>query len=199
MARHKSDRPTAPKTKAAIKKATAKALAESPGAWDVTNDPDPLAGVQPGPITKSSGGGTMLDKQLIGTAIRAAMGNLSQAAENLRITRRTLFKYIERDPGLREIYEDAKEVRIDFVEDGLIQAVRRGREIPMIFFLKTQARHRGYVERQEITGHDGAPIQFNVKWEVQNLTTGRNDTIITDGESGADIIDVTPESDNGKD
>ena len=25
----------------------------------------------------------------------------------------------------------------------------------MIFFLKTKAKHRGYIERQEITGKDG--------------------------------------------
>jgi hypothetical protein len=34
----------------------------------------------------------------------------------------------------------------------------------IIFYLKTQAKDRGYVERQEVTGADSAPVELIVKY-----------------------------------
>ena len=84
------------------------------------------------------------DRSIIEKAIVKAFGNLSTAAKSLSVDRATLYKWIE--------------------QEGLEEAVIEGRKInggdttAIIFFLKTQGKSRGYVERQEITGADGKKI-----------------------------------------
>ena len=92
-------------------------------------------------------------------AIIEAKGILAVAARNLDCSRQTVHNYVNRYATVREAYEDANETNIDFVENKLMQQINNGNVTAMIFFLKTKAKHRGYVERREFTGDDGKPIQ----------------------------------------
>jgi hypothetical protein len=47
----------------------------------------------------------------------------------------------------------------DNAESALYSAVLGGEAWAVCFYLKTQAKDRGYVERQEMTGKDGGAIQ----------------------------------------
>jgi hypothetical protein len=40
----------------------------------------------------------------------------------------------------------------------LFKLIKEGNVAATIFYLKTQGKQRGYIERQEVTGADGAPI-----------------------------------------
>ena len=51
------------------------------------------------------------------------------------------------------------------VEGQLLSQIRRGNITAIIFFLKTKAKHRGYVERHEYTGKDGKDIVINLSWD----------------------------------
>ena len=99
--------------------------------------------------------------QQIADAIRNARGFVTAAAQELGCSRRTVYRYLKKFAGAQESLEDAREKRHDFVENQLMKAVDKGNITAIIFYLKTQCKERGYVERyqQEITGKDGGPIQ----------------------------------------
>jgi len=55
--------------------------------------------------------------------------------------------------------DDRKEAMLAaFAESELMKLIKEGNVAATIFFLKTQGKKRGYVERQEVTGAEGAPI-----------------------------------------
>jgi len=94
------------------------------------------------------------DRSVIEQAIVKAFGNLSAASKSLGVDRVSLYKWIEQD-GLEQAVIEGRNSRLDFVEGKLDQKIDGGDTTAIIFFLKTQGKSRGYVERQEITGADG--------------------------------------------
>jgi len=101
------------------------------------------------------------DRSVIEKAIIKAFGNLSTASKSLGIERPTLYSWIEQE-GLEQAVIEGRNSRIDFVESKLDQKIGSGDTTAIIFFLKTQGKSRGYVERQEVTGADGKKL-FEVK------------------------------------
>ena len=93
-------------------------------------------------------------------AIKKGKGILSAAATVLGCTRQTVAAYIERYPTVKAAHDEARESTIDFVESRLLKNIDSGDTTAMIFYLKTQGKKRGYVERQEteLTGKDGGPL-----------------------------------------
>jgi len=94
------------------------------------------------------------ERSVIEQAIVKAFGNLSAASKSLGVDRVSLYKWIEQD-GLEQAVIEGRNSRLDFVEGKLDQKIDGGDTTAIIFFLKTQGKSRGYVERQEITGADG--------------------------------------------
>jgi hypothetical protein len=82
-------------------------------------------------------------------AIREANGILTIAARKLDCSRSTVYNYIERYKSIKAAYEEANESNIDFVETMLMENIKNGNVAAQIFFLKTKAKHRGFVERTE--------------------------------------------------
>ena len=101
--------------------------------------------------------------QQIADAIRNARGFVTAAAQELGCSRRTVYRYLKKFAGAQESLEDAREKRHDFVENQLMKAVDKGNITAIIFYLKTQCKERGYIERyqQEVTGRDGGPMAFD--------------------------------------
>lgn len=105
-----------------------------------------------------------------------AHGIITTAANNSGIARSTFYKWQEDDPVFKKAVEDVQEAAIDYVESKLfekIKGVSIGKhnaegelvvyDVPpsdtaIIFYLKTKAKKRGYIERQEFTGGNGAPL-----------------------------------------
>jgi len=81
-------------------------------------------------------------------ALRAANGNQSKAAEMLGTNRSTINGYIKRYEYLRDVIAETKESNLDIAEDKLLERVKEGNIAAIIFFLKTQGKSRGYVEKQ---------------------------------------------------
>ena len=92
------------------------------------------------------------------TAIRELHGNLSAVAKQLGVCRQTLYTYIERHPSVNNVVAESRETMLDNAESALYRAVLGGEAWAVCFFLKTQGKRRGYVERQEVTGADGGAI-----------------------------------------
>ena len=93
-------------------------------------------------------------------------GNVSMVARSLNISRTTLYNYINSHPTVKAKLDEAREKMIDNVESKLYSKALDGDTTAMIFFLKTQGKSRGYVERQEVTGADGGAVL--VKWDDEN-------------------------------
>jgi len=85
-------------------------------------------------------------------------GNISVIARKLAVSRNTLYRLINKTPSLQGALVEARERMIDNVESTLYSKALDGDVACMIFFLKTQAKHRGYIERSEYTGADGDRI-----------------------------------------
>jgi hypothetical protein len=97
-------------------------------------------------------------------AIKKSSGFVSHAAAALGISRSQLYNIINRHPTVREALIDAREATKDFAESKLLGNIKAGKEASIFFYLKTQAKDRGYIERQEHTGADGGPIVI-VEWD----------------------------------
>ena len=115
------------------------------------------------------------------------MGNKTEISEALGIARKTLYEWIDKDSDLKEAIEAQEEANIDFTESKLFARIEgyehkdvhisnfQGRvtitplikhyppdATSIIFYLKTKAKHRGYIERQEFTGKDGEPLGVQI-------------------------------------
>jgi len=116
--------------------------------------------------------------------LETKMGNVTDVSKAIKINRATFYKWLNADEKLKEIVEDQKEANIDFAESQL-RKLMTGYTIPeskvyqgevtivdkhigpdtgaTIFYLKTQGKHRGYVERSEYGYEDIAEqINFNL-------------------------------------
>ena len=92
-------------------------------------------------------------------ALLKSDGNLTAAASKLGVTRQAVYNYIKRY-DLQSVIEDARENMVDEAVGQLHRLVRDGNLGATIFYLKTQAKGRGFTERIEQTGANGEPIEY---------------------------------------
>jgi hypothetical protein len=99
---------------------------------------------------------------VVADAVIAAEGNVTVAAERLGCHRRTIDRQARRSAIVAMAVVEARERALDTAESMLMNAVHQGEAWAICFFLKTQGRARGYVERQELTHRvdPEAPITF---------------------------------------
>ena len=75
-----------------------------------------------------------------------AGGVITVAARALGCHPQTVREYIRRYKKCQEALQEGKEQRKDFVESALLKRITEGDTTAIIFFLKTQAQDRGYLE-----------------------------------------------------
>ena len=113
--------------------------------------------------------------QQVADALTQAKGFVSVAARNLSCSDQTVRNYMERYAVCKQAVMDARESMIDIAEGRLYQNINSGDNTAIIFFLKTQAKHRGYIERYEqkteISGPNGDDIPIRVVDYRHGLTT----------------------------
>ena len=108
----------------------------------------------------------------------ACGGILSDIAANFGVTRQTVYNWCEEDTECKRALEESRERFDDLAETNLRKLVagvpaiekdengekrfagwiERPSETAIIFTLKTRGKKRGYIERQEVTGADGAEL-----------------------------------------
>ena len=101
---------------------------------------------------------TKLTAEAVTAAIRDMNGNISAVAKRLGVCRQTVYTYIDRHPSVKDVLAESRETMLDNAESSLYRAVLNGEAWAVCFFLKTQGKRRGYVERQEVTGAEGGAI-----------------------------------------
>lgn len=84
-------------------------------------------------------------------ATRGSKGYVSVIASRLGCSRMHVYRLMEKYPTVKEALENEREGNKDFVEGKLMQQIDSGNITAIIFYLKCQAKERGYVEKQEIS------------------------------------------------
>ena len=92
-------------------------------------------------------------------------GIVTNACKAVNVGRSTFYKWINEDEEFKKAVDDVQDVAIDFVESKLFQQIDEGNPTSTIFYLKTKAKKRGYIERQEIV-HDGKLDNTIVEWRI---------------------------------
>ena len=99
--------------------------------------------------------------------IKAKAAVVSYVAEACGVDPRTVRRWKERSRKVQGMFDEVRESVLDLAEATLIKNIKAGKTADTIFYLKCHGKHRGYVERQEITGKDGAPIAAKVSDEEE--------------------------------
>lgn len=94
------------------------------------------------------------------TAIHDTKALISLAAQRLQCSPTTIHNYAKRYPEVAAAIREEREAMTDVAELSLFNCIQKGEGWAVCFYLKTQGRNRGYVERLEYTGADGEPIPF---------------------------------------
>ena len=110
-----------------------------------------------------------LSEKLLVPAIAEARGNLADVARRFSVTRQSVWYYVNQRPALKAACQDQRETMKDHAESALYKALLAGEAWAVCFFLKTQARDRGYVERTELTGAEGGAIKITAIEAVKPL------------------------------
>jgi len=84
-----------------------------------------------------------LEENIVILAIRNHMGNVGLAAKELGLSRGELVGYMARHPDTMEAKKQVKEFVKDQAEDLLVEGMQTDPNL-LMFYLKTQARDRGY-------------------------------------------------------
>lgn len=111
----------------------------------------------------ANGNGITLQEAI--DAARGSKGFVTQIAARLACSRRHVYNLMDKWVTFREAVEDERESLKDFAEGALLKKINSGDTASIIFFLKCQAKERGYVERQEITGKGGSDLTFRIIYD----------------------------------
>jgi hypothetical protein len=92
------------------------------------------------------------------TALEQSKGMTTVAARLLGCAVDTVYAYLERYPALAAAKAQQREAMTDVAELALYKAIQSGEAWAVCFYLKTQGKQRGYVERVE-QQHSGTVTQ----------------------------------------
>ena len=102
------------------------------------------------PIKSNSLKKTDLSKQKMLKALEKTLGVVTTAARSAEIDPSTHYAWLKSDPDYVKAVENIDEITIDFGESCLHKRMNEGSDAAIIFYLKTKAKKRGYIERSEI-------------------------------------------------
>lgn len=89
---------------------------------------------------------------------------MSKAASLLGVTVQTVYNYRKRWASVEAAWQALREERNDFVESSLQKLIAEGNATAIIFYLKTQARDRGYGEKVEHAGKIDGDRTIRFEW-----------------------------------
>lgn len=106
---------------------------------------------------------TEVRKRAMIEALEKSLGVVTMACRSVGIDRTTHYAWMKEDCGYKAQVEELKNVALDFAESQLHQKIKNNDTSAIIFFLKTQGKARGYVEKQEFEVKDPITIQISNK------------------------------------
>jgi hypothetical protein len=92
-------------------------------------------------------------------------GRIALAAKAMGVSITTVQSYIRRSPKAQEMSFELKELEKDAVEAALVNAaLKKGRVDAQIFYLKTQARDRGYGDHVDVKQTVTRNVKVSFDW-----------------------------------
>ena len=104
-----------------------------------------------------------IKKETLLKSLEQSLGVVTVACKKANIPRSTYYKWLKEDSDFAEQVRDIENVALDFAESKLHKQIQENSTSATIFYLKTKGKSRGYVERQEITGAEGMPTNFQIE------------------------------------
>lgn len=89
-------------------------------------------------------------------------GFISHIAKDLKVSVNTIYNWMEKSDELTLHLRQIRESHLDLAEFKLIEKIKIGNLGAICFYLKCQGKHRGWIERHEITGGDGKDLNIGV-------------------------------------
>jgi hypothetical protein len=83
-------------------------------------------------------------------ALEKSLGIVTTACKSVGIDRGSHYNWLKDDEQYKAEVESIEDIAIDFAESQLHKQIKDGIPTSTIFYLKTKAKKRGYVERTEI-------------------------------------------------
>ena len=102
-------------------------------------------------------------KKALIEALEKSLGVVTTACKNIGVGRTTYYDWYNNDEEFKKNVDELQSVALDMAESQLHKQILDGNTSATIFYLKTKGKKRGYVERQEITGADGVPSNFQIE------------------------------------
>ena len=108
-------------------------------------------------------------------AIEAAQGIVAVAARHLGVDRSAIYKMRDSHPAIAQALEDSRERMTDMAEGKLYKKIMQDEDMTaIIFYLKTQGKRRGYIERLDIK------VDQEVQRELEQLLTDLRSSLSQD-------------------
>lgn len=130
---------------------------------------------------------TAASKEAFLTQLEQSFGLVATTCREVGISRSTYYKWRKDDSQFADRADEVKELQKDAVEALILKKMKDGDTAMLIFYAKTQMKDRGYVERTEIVGKDGADLSF-AKYDLSKLTDAQRQVLLS---IGRDILDST--------
>jgi len=102
-------------------------------------------------------------------AVQASSGLLTMAAERLGCPPQTIYNYRDAHPEVAEAIQNAREHTTDVAETALYAALKERQGWAVCFYLKTQGKNRGFIERHEheLSSPPDKPLRIEVVYRTQ--------------------------------
>lgn len=97
---------------------------------------------------RPSRGKPVLTAATVAPLVERFLGNLAGIAKALGVSRQAVHKFVTTTPSLAAAVDAERERVKDLIEQSLVKKAILGESWAVCFFLKTQARDRGYTERE---------------------------------------------------
>ena len=92
-------------------------------------------------------------------AIPGTGGIITAIAKRVGCSWSTAKKFIVGHATVQQAYDDECQSVLDLAEAKTIELIKNGDAAMIRYYLSTKGKHRGYTERQEVTGEDSGPIK----------------------------------------
>jgi len=130
-------------------------------------------------------------EQIIASLV-AAKGMITIAASRLNCSPDAIYSYVKRYPTVAAALKHEREKVTDMAELSLYKKIQEGEAWAICFYLKTQGKDRGYVERREVAGPGGGTIQVHTVSDLVNLALANGAAENADGDETADTGGTAP-------